>query len=85
MEAGLERLQSLPLCIPLLRELPAIILDGVRGRERDPGELRQSQNWIGPAEATIETAVFVPPPQEDLGPALADWERFANDEPELPL
>lgn len=85
MEAGLERLQSLPLCIRLLRELDAIILGGVRGRERDPGELRQSQNWIGAAGATIETAVFVPPPQEDLGPALADWERFANEEPELPL
>jgi len=85
MEVGLDRLQTLPLCVRLLRELHAVILDGVRGRDREPGELRRSQNWIGAPGATIGSATFVPPPEGELSASLADWERFANEEPELPM
>lgn len=80
MEAGLVRLETLPLCVRLLREMHAIILDGARGRERSPGELRTSQNWIGPPSATLTTATFVPPPPDALADALTDWERYANEE-----
>lgn len=84
METGLERLQTLPLSTRLLREMHGVILDGVRGRERQPGELRRTQNWIGPPGATIETAMFVPPPPGELGKLLTDLEAFVHADPELP-
>lgn len=85
MRRGLERLETLPLSTRLLCEMHSRLMDGVRGRELAPGELRTSQNWIGVPGSTIETAQFVPPPPGELGKLLTDWERFANEEPEMPL
>lgn len=85
MRWGLERLDELPLSTRLLCEMHGRLMAGVRGRELAPGELRTSQNWIGAPGSTIETAQFVPPPHEVLPALLADWERFAHEEPELPL
>lgn len=84
MQAGLDRLRTLPVSTRLIREMHAVILSGVRGRERQPGELRKTQNWIGPSDATIETATFVPPPPDEVGGLLADFERFVHEEPRLP-
>lgn len=84
MESGLRRLEALPVSTRLIREMHAVILAGVRGRERQPGELRSTQNWIGPAGATIETATFVPPPPGELGDLLTDLERFVHEQPVLP-
>lgn len=84
MEYGLLRLQELPISVRLIRELHGVLLDGVRGRERLPGELRSTQNWIGEPGATIETAVFVPPPPDLLVGLLGDLENFIHDEPRLP-
>lgn len=84
MEAGLRRLRELPVSTRLIREMHTVILAGVRGRERQPGELRSTQNWIGPPGATIETATFVPPPPDELANLLADLERFIHEEPALP-
>jgi Fic family protein len=84
MESGLQRLATLPVSTRLIREMHAVILAGVRGRDRQPGELRSKQNWIGPAGATIETATFVPPPPTELGDLLTDLERFVHEEPALP-
>jgi len=84
METGLLRLQTLPVSTRLLREMHAVILAGVRGRERQPGELRSTQNWVGAAGATIETASFVPPPPDQVGPLLDDLERFVHEEPQIP-
>jgi len=84
MESGLQRLETLPVSSRLIREMHAVTLAGVRGRERQPGELRSTQNWIGPAGATIEMATFVPPPPEELGDLLTDLERFVHEEPALP-
>lgn len=72
MELGLDRLASLPISTRLLREMHEVLLAGVRGRERQPGTLRTTQNWIGPAGATIETATFVPLPPDQLGELLSD-------------
>lgn len=81
---GVERSRSLPLSIRLIREMHEIILSGARGHERHPGELRTSQNWIGTGGATLETAVFVPPPPTELGPLLDDFEQYLHDSPMIP-
>jgi Fic family protein len=85
MRWGLERLATLPISTRLLCEMHRRLMDGVRGRELAPGELRMSQNWIGAPGSTVETARFVPPPPAELGSLLTDWERFANEEPPMPL
>jgi Fic family protein len=69
----------------LLREMHRRLMAGVRGRDLAPGELRTTQNWIGPTGSTIESAPFVPPPPSELPALLSDWERFANEEPEIPV
>lgn len=84
MEAGLRRLETLPVSVRLIREMHAVILAGVRGRDRQPGELRRSQNWIGPAGADLETATFVPPPPAELDGLLTDLELFVHERPQLP-
>jgi Fic family protein len=84
MELGLRRLETLPLSTRLIREMHGVLLAGVRGRERQPGELRATQNWIGSAGATIETATFVPPPPGELAGLLSDLERFVHEDPQLP-
>jgi Fic family protein len=85
MRWGTERLDELPISSRLLRERHERLMAGVRGRELAPGEFRVTQNWIGPPGSTIESAPFVPPPPSELPELLSDWERFANEEPELPL
>lgn len=84
LDAGIEMAARVPLGIRLLRTMHELLLAGVRGRERRPGEIRATQNWIGAPGATPDTAIFVPPPPDDLGDLLADWERFANEETSLP-
>lgn len=84
MEVGLVRLEQLPISGRLLREMHAVILDGVRGRDRQPGEFRTTQNWIGSPGATIETATFVPPPPGLVGELLDDLERFVHEPPTMP-
>ncbi len=79
MNHGLERLSKLPLCNRLIREIHGVLLEGVRGGERTPGEFRRSQNWIGKEGSTIETASFVPPAVHDMNDALGEFEKFLND------
>lgn len=63
-----------------------ILMRGVRGQERTPGEFRRSQNWISSPDNRPTTARFVPPPVDLLPDALGDWERYLHDErPRLPL
>jgi len=85
MRKGLDRLAELPISTRLIREIHGELMVGVRGQELSPGELRTSQNWVGPSSSTIATAPFVPPPPEELGALLSDWERFANEELEMPV
>ncbi|HEX5609766.1 MAG TPA: Fic family protein [Solirubrobacterales bacterium] len=85
MRWGLQAMERLPLSTRLLREMHAHLMAGVRGRELSPGKLRTSQNWIGPPGSTVASAPFVPPPPDELGGLLGDWERFAHEEPEMPV
>ena len=76
---ALERLQSLPLCNRLLRETHAILMEGVRGQEKNPGEFRRSQNWIGAANCTLKDARYIPPNANDMESSMADLERHINE------
>jgi Fic family protein len=66
MNYGLKRLHDLPLSVRLIREIHGELLHGVRGSRLTPGELRRSQNWIGPGGCTLMDAAFVPPPPEEV-------------------
>jgi Fic family protein len=70
MNHGLERLATLPLSIRLIREIHDVLLSGVRGGSRNPGQLRQIQNWIGPGGRTVKTASFVSPPPQQVQDVL---------------
>lgn len=81
---GLDLIATLPITQRLVKEAHATLMRGVRGEEKLPGELRKTPVWVGAADATPETAHFVPPLPEYLPDLLADWERFVNDPPRLP-
>lgn len=83
MNYGLARVSDLPLSLRLITEIHRELLTGVRGSHRRPGEFRQSQNWIGPENATLAEATFVPPPVHEMKQALDNYERFLHDQ-ELP-
>lgn len=85
MEWAVTEAPRLPLSIRMLLETHRRLLSGVRGADRRPGEFRVTQNWIGAPGSTLETASFVPPPPDAMVAALADWERFANETPGMPL
>ncbi|HEX6477658.1 MAG TPA: Fic family protein [Ktedonobacteraceae bacterium] len=82
---GLERLDEIPISLRLMSEIHHLLMQGVRGADRQPGEFRSSQNWIGNPGDTIETAKFVPPSPTDMHKALDDLEKFIHKEVSLPL
>lgn len=87
LQHGVRRLEGgFPISLRLIREMHELLLTGVRGQERTPGEFRRSQNWISSPDNSPRTARFVPPPVEQLWPALDNWEKYLHDEsPQLPL
>ncbi|MBQ6407873.1 MAG: Fic family protein [Butyrivibrio sp.] len=76
---AIGRLEKLPLRNRLLREIHQELLEGVRGQEKNPGEFRRSQNWIGAANCTLKEARYIPPNVEDMNVALTDLERYMNE------
>ena len=76
---AINRLNTLPLCNRLLREIHKELLSGVRGQEKDPGEFRRSQNWIGAPNCSLREARYIPPNVEDMNAALTDLERYMNE------
>ena len=85
LEYGLERLQTLPLSLRLIREIHERLMRGVRGDTATPGEFRRSQNWIGPPGCALNDASYVPPPPEELMGCLDALERFLHDDTLPPL
>ena len=77
---AIHRLQELPLCNRLLRETHEKLMSGVRGQEKNPGEFRRSQNWIGPAGCALKDARYIPPNVEDMNEAMSDLEKYINEE-----
>lgn len=84
MNWGLNQLQRLPLSLRLLRGIHRILLREGRGHNRNPGEFRTSQNWIGAPGSTIETAAFIPPSCDEMQVALGDLELFLHSEDMMP-
>ena len=79
LEYGMERLETLPLSLRLVRELHEKLLHGVRGGHATPGKFRRSQNWIGAPGCTLSNAAYVPPPPNEMIVCLGEWERFLHD------
>lgn len=82
-EFAIERLQTLPLCNRLIKETHSVLMKGVRGREKNPGELRHSQNWIGGQGSTLKNARYIPPAPEDMLCAMYDLEKYINADDDL--
>lgn len=80
---GLERLKTLPLSLRLIKEIHKILLQGVRGEGRNPGEFRTTQNWIG--GPSIQRASFVPPPPQEIMPLLDNLEEFLHSKSPIPI
>lgn len=78
MNYAVDALKTLPVCSRLLTDTHKILMQGVRGKHKQPGEFRRSQNWIG--GASINDAVFVPPHQDDVLGLMSDLEHFLNNE-----
>jgi Fic family protein len=85
LEYGLERIKTLPLSLRLLKELHEKLMTGVRGHHATPGEFRRSQNWIGVAGCTLQTATYIPPSPEYLMQCLGEFENFLYDTTLPPL
>ena len=85
MNYGLARLADLPVSVRLVREIHARLLEGVRGARMNPGQLRTSQNWLGPEGCSLHEATFVPPPPAEVPNALRVLETFLHDDKTLPL
>lgn len=71
-------LEELPLSQRLVRQTHHVLMQGVRGRNKDPGEYRRIANWIGPAGCSLEQARFVPVGAEALPEAMNSWERYLH-------
>lgn len=80
---AINRLKELPLCNRLVKEAHKVLLAGVRGQNKCPGEFRHSQNWIGGAGSTLQNARYIPPSVEDMQQAMSDLEKYINAEDNL--
>lgn len=80
MNKGLELLDKLPLSVRLFKQIHSELMQGVRGGNKNPGELRVIQNWIGAEGCTVNSATFVPPPPGKVEDVLSELEKFLNEE-----
>ena len=85
LEYGLDRLDTLPLSLRLIREIHERLMRGVRGDMATPGEFRHSQNWIGPPGCGLSDASYVPPPAAELMGCMDALERFLHEETLPPI
>lgn len=84
LEYGLERLETLPVSLRLIREIHGRLLEGVRGERATPGAFRDRQNWLGPEDSTLEDATFVPPPVPQMHEALYALEKYLHSDDVYP-
>jgi Fic family protein len=82
-EYAIHRLDTLPLCNRLIKETHGVLMEGVRGQEKSPGEFRRTQNWIGAQGSTLKNARYIPPSPDDMTTAMSDLEKYMNAEDDL--
>lgn len=82
---GMERLQEFPMSLRLLKDIHAVLMEGVRGGEKTPGEFKKTQNWIGPAGCTLRDATFVPPPPHEAEKGMGELELYLHNPQQLPI
>ncbi len=85
LDYGIDRLETLPLSLRLVREIHERLMQGARSDHAKPGEFRRSQNWIGAPGSVINNATYIPPPPDELMNCLGEWEQFLHDESLPPL
>ena len=78
MRKAAELLETLPLSQRVIREVHTVLLAGVRGQDRSPGEYRRTPNWIGPPGGALDDATFVPIGADELPNAMGQWERYIH-------
>ena len=84
MNEGIKRLPELPVSSRLIKEIHKILMSGVRGSNKTPGDFRRSQNWIGRPGANLNTADFVPPPPDVVDTCMKDLENYIHNDDSLP-
>ena len=78
---AVELMKTLPLSQRVVRETHSVLMQGVRGKNKTPGDYRRNQNWIGPEGEAIELAKFIPPGAEKLADLMTCWEKHLHQEP----
>lgn len=76
---AIQKMESLPICNRLLCETHRVLLQGVRGQDKNPGEFRRSQNWIGAAGSTLQNARYIPPTPENMLICMGELEKFIHE------
>jgi Fic family protein len=85
MRVAENRLEELPLSQRLIKEAHGILLSGVRGQNKSPGEYRKVPNWIGPAGCDRESARYLPPDAAELPDLMSAWEKYIHADERDPL
>lgn len=85
IQFAVAKFDELPLCNRLLNETHTILVEGIRGQDKNPGEFRRSQNWIGPQGGSLKHAIYVPPTVETMERAMSALEKFMNEPDEIDL
>jgi Fic family protein len=78
MNQAEEMLRNLPLCQRVVKQAHAVLLEGVRGYDKAPGEYRRIQNWIGPQGCPIEEARYIPISADQLPDGMSAWEKYLH-------
>lgn len=80
---AIELLETYPICNKYIKLIHEVLMNGVRGSDKTPGEFRKSQNWIGHYGSTLNNAKYIPPTVDDMNVCMSDLEKYINNNYEL--
>ena len=80
---SLELLEQLPICNRYIKKVHEVLMNGVRGEDKNPGEFRKSQNWIGAAGSTLKNARYIPPTVKHMEECMSDLEKYINEDSQI--
>jgi Fic family protein len=83
MNYAVELLDELPISSRYMKNVHRVLLNSTRGNDKNPGEFRKSQNWIGPSGSTLKSAKYIPPTVIDMEKCMSDLEKYINDENDI--